>query len=106
MEDIKVIQPSDGNKFYMCTVVIDAENPDNGKPKKMKEIHLVESVSPQFTGGSFHTGSPFSHWRLCAGEACNAQRDFAATFAGKLIHVILQAASALAASAHPSHLLQ
>lgn len=47
MEDIKVMQPSDGNKFYMCTVVIDAENPDNGKPKKMKEIHLVESVSPQ-----------------------------------------------------------
>ena len=29
MEDIKVMQPSDGNKFYMCTFVIDSENPDN-----------------------------------------------------------------------------
>ena len=29
MEDIKVMQPSDGNKFYMCTVVIDAEKEEN-----------------------------------------------------------------------------
>ena len=66
MEDIKVIQPSDGNKFYMCTVVIDAENPDNGKPKKMKEIHLVESVSPQGVSSKISeqmSGTMFS-WRI------------------------------------------
>ncbi len=45
MEDMKVMQPSEGNKFYMCTVVIDAENPDNGKPKKIKEVHLVEATN-------------------------------------------------------------
>lgn len=42
---MKVMQPSDGNKFYMCTVVIDGENPDNGKPKKTKEVHLVEAAN-------------------------------------------------------------
>lgn len=66
MEDIKVMQPSDGNKFYMCTVVIDAENPDNGKPKKMKEIHLVESVSPQGVSSKISeqmSGTMFS-WRI------------------------------------------
>lgn len=66
MEDIKVMQPSDGNKFYMCTVVIDAENPDNGKPKKMKEIHLVESVSPQGVSLKISeqmSGTMFS-WRI------------------------------------------
>ena len=66
MEDIKVMQPSDGNKFYMCTVVIDAENPDNGKPKKMKEIHLVESVSPQGVSSQISeqmSGTMFS-WRI------------------------------------------
>ena len=66
MEDIKVMQPSDGNKFYMCTVIIDAENPDNGKPKKMKEIHLVESVSPQGVSSKISeqmSGTMFS-WRI------------------------------------------
>ena len=66
MEDIKVMQPSDGNKFYMCTVVIDAENPDNGKPKKMKEIHLVESISPQGVSSKISeqmSGTMFS-WRI------------------------------------------
>ena len=66
MEDIKVMQPSDGNKFYMCTVVIDAENPDNGKPKKMNEIHLVESVSPQGVSSKISeqmSGTMFS-WRI------------------------------------------
>ena len=62
MEDIKVMQPSDGNKFYMCTVVIDAENPDNGKPKKQTEVHLIEGptvgfvekkVTEQMTGTMF-----------------------------------------------------
>lgn len=60
------MQPSDGNKFYMCTVVIDAENPDNGKPKKMKEIHLVESVSPQGVSSKISeqmSGTMFS-WRI------------------------------------------
>ena len=46
MEELNVMEPSDGNKFYQCTVVIDGENPDNGKPKKYKEVHLVESCSP------------------------------------------------------------
>lgn len=45
MEDMNVLQPSEGNKFYMCTVVVDGENPDNGKPKKYKEVHLVEGAS-------------------------------------------------------------
>lgn len=45
MEDMNVLQPSEGNKFYMCTVVVDGENPDNGKPKKYKEVHLVEGTS-------------------------------------------------------------
>ena len=31
MEEINVMQPSDGNKFYQCTVLIEGENPDNGK---------------------------------------------------------------------------
>lgn len=38
MEDIKVMQPSDGNKFYMCTVVIDAENPDNGNLRSKQKF--------------------------------------------------------------------
>ena len=66
MEDIKVMQPSDGNKFYMCTVVIDAENPNNGRHKKMKEIHLVESVSPQGVSSKISeqmSGTMFS-WRI------------------------------------------
>lgn len=66
MEDIKVMQPSDGNKFYMCTVVIDGENPDNGKPKKIKEVHLVESVSPQGVSAKITeqmSGTMFS-WRI------------------------------------------
>ena len=45
-ENMNVVQPKEGNKFYMCTVVIDGENPDNGKPKKYKEVHLVEGANP------------------------------------------------------------
>lgn len=41
-----VVQPADGNKFYQCTVQIDGENPDNGKPKTFKEVHLVEGTTP------------------------------------------------------------
>lgn len=45
MEDnTEMLQPKD--KFYLCTVVIDGENPDNGKPKKTKEIHLVDACCP------------------------------------------------------------
>ena len=43
-QEIKTMAPKD--KFYMVTVLIDGENPDNGKPKKMKEYHLVDAVSP------------------------------------------------------------
>lgn len=46
MEELNVMQPSDGNKFYQCTVLIEGENPDNGKPKKYKEVHLVEATNP------------------------------------------------------------
>ena len=48
MEEIKVMQPSESNKFYMRTVVIDAEKPDNGKPKKMTEVHLIEGPTVGF----------------------------------------------------------
>lgn len=41
-----VLQPASGNKFYMCTVLIEGENPDNGKPKNYKEVHLVEGTNP------------------------------------------------------------
>lgn len=63
---MKVMQPSDGNKFYMCTVLIEGENPDNGKPKKTKEIHLVEA--PTTTGAATKiteqmSGTMFS-WRI------------------------------------------
>lgn len=46
MEEMTVMQPNDGNKFYLCNVQIDGENPDNGKPKKIKEVHLVEGTNP------------------------------------------------------------
>lgn len=66
MEDMKVMQPSDGNKFYMCTVVIDAEDSETGKPKKQKEVHLVEAAT---VGSCEHkvteqmSGTMFS-WRI------------------------------------------
>lgn len=42
--NIDILSPKD--KFYTVTVLIEGENPDNGKPKKMKEVHLVDAVSP------------------------------------------------------------
>ena len=42
--EIKTLTPKD--KFYTVTVLIEGENPDNGKPKKFKEVHLVDAVSP------------------------------------------------------------
>ena len=44
-EEMTIMQPADGNKFYMCTVLIEGES-DSGKPKNYKEIHLVESPTP------------------------------------------------------------
>lgn len=41
--DIK--EPKQGNKFYTVTIQIESEN-DRGKVKKIKEVHLVEAVSP------------------------------------------------------------
>lgn len=41
---ISPFRPKD--KFYMVTVLIESENPDNGKVKKLKEVHLVDAVSP------------------------------------------------------------
>lgn len=45
-EEMTILAPADGNKFYQCTVLVEGENPDNGKPKKYKEIHLVEAANP------------------------------------------------------------
>lgn len=43
-ENEEMIQPKD--KFYLCTIVIDGEDPNTGKPKKTKEIHLVDAACP------------------------------------------------------------
>ena len=42
--ETEILSPKE--KFYLCTVVIDGENPDNGKPKKTKEVHLVDAACP------------------------------------------------------------
>lgn len=44
-KDIKVLEPKVGNKFFTVTIQVESEN-DRGKVKKIKEIHLVEGVSP------------------------------------------------------------
>ena len=46
MDELTIMQPAEGNKFYMCTVLIEGENPDNGKPKNIKEVHLCEGANP------------------------------------------------------------
>lgn len=43
-DEITTQSPKD--KYYIVTVLIEGENPDNGKPKKFKEIHLVDAVCP------------------------------------------------------------
>lgn len=43
-DELTIMQPSDGNKFYMCTVLIEGES-DAGKPKKFKEVHLVDGTN-------------------------------------------------------------
>lgn len=66
MEEINVMQPSEGNKFFMCTVQVDGENPDNGKPKKYKEVHLVEGTTPSSVEKKIAeqmSGTMFS-WRI------------------------------------------
>ena len=61
MDEMKVVQPTDGNKFYMCTVLIETET-DSGKTKNVKEVHLVDGtnlkhieqkVTEQMTGTIF-----------------------------------------------------
>ena len=32
--------------FYQVTVVVEVEDPESGKVKKQKELHLVDAVSP------------------------------------------------------------
>lgn len=44
-KDIKVLEPKVGNKFFTVTIQIESEN-EKGKVKKIKEVHLVEGVSP------------------------------------------------------------
>lgn len=43
-DEVKVIQPEKG--FYLCTVEIDGEDPEIGKTKKTKEVHLVDAYNP------------------------------------------------------------
>ena len=38
------ITPEHG--FFQVTVVVNIEDPETGKEKKQKEIHLVDAVSP------------------------------------------------------------
>ena len=43
-DEITVMEPSQGNKFYSCTVLIEGES-DSGKPKKYKEVHIVDGTN-------------------------------------------------------------
>lgn len=43
-EDIKKMHAQHG--FYQVTVVVEVEDPESGKVKKQKELHLVDAVSP------------------------------------------------------------
>ena len=43
-EETKVIQPEKG--FYLCVIEIDAEDPETGKTKKTREVHLVDAYNP------------------------------------------------------------
>lgn len=42
--EIKKLRPNFG--YYQVTVVINMEDPETGKEKKQKEIHLVDAVNP------------------------------------------------------------
>lgn len=43
-ETTNKFQPNHG--FFQVTIVVNAEDPESGKEKKQKEIHLVDAVSP------------------------------------------------------------
>lgn len=43
-EKVKRIDPE--HQFYNVQIVIEMEDPETGKVKKMKEEHLVDAVSP------------------------------------------------------------
>ena len=43
-DEITVMEPSQGNKFYSWTVLIEGES-DSGKPKKYKEVHIVDGTN-------------------------------------------------------------
>lgn len=42
--ETKKLRPTYG--YYQVTVVINMEDPETGKAKKQKEIHLVDAVNP------------------------------------------------------------
>lgn len=44
MEEVQVLQPEKG--FYLCTIEIDGEDPDTGKTRRTKEVHLVDAYNP------------------------------------------------------------
>jgi len=74
-EEMTVLQPADGNKFYLCTVQIDGENPDNGKPKKYKEIHLVEGTTPTSVERKLteQMAGTMYEWRITSMKESNIQ---------------------------------
>ena len=43
-ENIKKMNPA--HAFYQVAVVVEMEDPETGKVKKIKEMHLVDGVSP------------------------------------------------------------
>ena len=43
-DELKTLTPSQGNKFYSCTILIESET-DTGKPKNYKEVHIVDGAN-------------------------------------------------------------
>lgn len=43
-DNIKKMSPA--HAFYQVAVVVEMEDPETGKVKKIKEMHLVDGVSP------------------------------------------------------------
>ena len=43
-ENVKKMNPQ--HAFYQVAVVVEMEDPETGKIKKMKELHLVDGASP------------------------------------------------------------
>lgn len=46
MENTEIKQVKPNNAFYQVAVVVEMEDPETGKVKKLKEMHLVDGASP------------------------------------------------------------